>query len=166
MKNKKSQVEDWLPMLLLIALLIVVFFITLIPNIQKEKEKKKITEFQSLDIDSDQYLVDFLRTELEENLNVADTIIVYLKDEEELMERVGKKAEKFFLRTGLETDTSSWSLEIKYRNKIITIDSEKVKSTADKRVYYDIRRKVSSTIIPHLDLSTIEIKLFFVSTNY
>ena len=63
--SRKAQVEDWLPTILLVLTLVFIILILLVPTSIIKGKGKKILELQSLNIDSDQYLLDFLSSPFE-----------------------------------------------------------------------------------------------------
>jgi hypothetical protein len=65
MQNKKSQVEDLLPLLLVMVLMVFFLSCTAYSNKSEENKLKESIEFQSLSRDSTQLLINFLRSPIE-----------------------------------------------------------------------------------------------------
>lgn len=167
MSNKKSQLEDLLPLLLLIVLGIFSVIIFSCTNQVNENKLRAEVEFQSLSKDSTQLLINFLKSPFAlndyENSNIAEAINIYLLTKDKnLLKQINVTADEFFSKGDLETDYSSWSLDIKYPEKNrITIEPEKSRKKM-------IQRKViSEVIIPTSGFDKfIEIRLFFVQTKF
>lgn len=167
MQNKKSQLEDLLPLLLLIVLGIFSILIFISCTAVREDRMKEEVEFQSLSKDSTQLLINFLKSPFAlndyENSNIADAINHYFLTKDKILsEQINTKANEFFSKSDLETDYSSWSLDIKYpKKKMITIEPEKSRKKM-------IQRKViSEVIIPTYGFDKfVEIRLFFVQTKF
>ena len=163
MSNKKSQLEDWFPTILLVGILAILFIF--LSSSAASNEKKKIQlEFQSFDIDSGQFLLDYLRTPFDDanNGNVADGIRSYfITQDEDLLKQIDAKAQEFFSTTDLEASGSSWSLEIQHSSKKnIIIEPKKVKALQNPDVPY-LKKEVSKIFIPGYNGDLIEITLFY-----
>jgi len=178
MLNKKSQVEDWIPTL--ISLLILVSIALFFP-IFKASANERINEqikFQSLSIDADQILVNYLGTPIKlENFpdaDITDAIAYYFATlDENILKQIESKTDEFYSKSKLETDFSSWSLDIKNpeKKKTVTIESEKAKKRkrelSDNRLYDVTRREVSKITLPYpIKDESIEIQLFNVIGAY
>jgi|TARA_Y100000031_G_C8214557_1_gene382694 hypothetical protein len=161
MRNKKGfVVEDWLPTLLMIVVLIGVYFILLLPTSAIQNKNKEIATFQTLDIDSDQHLIDFLRLPIDENSNVADTIQLYFSTKEgDLFVNISDKANEYFPKTKLDTKTTSWSLKFSpSKGDELTLGAKK--DTGPKFVTrYNSRLPIAKTAIPTQNNETVEITL-------
>ena len=167
MSNKKSQVEDWLPLLfIIVALVIVILFISL-SNVNRNKSLKEGIELQILEKDSNQLLLDYLDVPIAfenfGNANVADAINNYFVTEDKgILNNINLATKDFFSKTHLESDYSSWSILItKQRGREIIIESDK----SSKQ--HIIRREVSKVFMPTLgNKDFVEVRLFYVQTKF
>ena len=173
MLNTKSQLEDFLPLLLLIfGLVFLFFFISCTIDIGKIKSKESIG-LHSLSKDSTNLLLNFVRShfplENNENSNIAEAINVYFitEDEDEsedLLESLEEKANDFFSNSDLETDYTSFVLEIKYPGKKAVIfgpgEKNYVLTTYTKTLISEMR------IPAHDPDKFIELRSFLVRTKW
>ena len=93
---------------------------------------------------------------------MADAISNYfLTKDKILLGQINIQAKEFFSMSDLETDSSFWSLEIKYPGeKTLKIESDKSKE-------YMAKRTISTITIPTSNLDKlIEIKLFIFYTKF
>tara|TARA_Y100000310_G_scaffold67689_1_gene63047 strand:- start:3046 stop:3576 length:531 start_codon:yes stop_codon:yes gene_type:complete len=175
MKGKKAQVEDWLPTILLIVVLVFLFFFFSISSANSAEKSKEQIEFQTSSIDSKQLLLIYLKTPFEldaiQNANIADAIAYYFTNlDEELLKQIKTETNEFFSKSQLESDRSSWSLDLTNPKKIkkITIDSEKTKKQiSEGRLDRKSKIKLSETLVPSpIKDEFIQIQLFSVKTVY
>ncbi len=166
MQNKKSQVEDLLPLLLVMVLMVFFLSCTAYSSKTEENKLKASIEFQSLSRDSTQLLINFLRSPIElrngETGDISEAINIYfLTKDEALFGQIENRAKEYFSASDLETDVSFWSLEIKYADKkTIKIESDKAKGYVSKKT-------ISVITIPTNDVNKpMEIKLFIFYTKF
>tara|TARA_Y100000310_G_C20668559_1_gene808992 strand:- start:1752 stop:2255 length:504 start_codon:yes stop_codon:yes gene_type:complete len=164
MRNRKSQLEDLFPLMLLMVFLVFMFIFASCTSQNKGNKLKEYEEFQSLSIDSAQLLNSFLKSNFSlqdyEESDIADAISHYFLDEDKkLREDIKVQTKKIFSTTELESDTSFWSLEIKYPGKTLKIESDNARA--------EISRKLISiiTLPSHNPDKLIEIKLFISGTR-
>jgi|SRR3989338_2790729 len=163
MQNKKSQIEDWLSFLVTLFFIIFVVFFLPQQSIAGTRAAREEINLQVISKDSGQILLNYLSTTLDNNVNVAEAIGAYfLTNDENLLNGIKNAAHKSFSKSYLETDSSSWSLEISYPGKKpLIIEPEKA------RTDYIIRKEVSAEAIPTgLPDKQIMLKLFLVQTKY
>jgi len=168
MRNRKSQLEDLLPLLLLMVILVFMFIFASCTSQIKVSKLKWYEEFQSLSIDSDKLLNSFLKKPFAldkyEDGDIADAISHYFSTEDdslrkEIREKIKIQAKEFFSTTELESDTSFWSLEIIYPENTLGIESDNVRT-------YISRNIISFVTLPsHNPDKLIEIKLFISGTS-
>ncbi|MEK6868656.1 MAG: hypothetical protein AABX74_00375 [Nanoarchaeota archaeon] len=166
MRNKKSQLEDLLPLLLLTVILFFLFIFAFHTEQARAKKTAAEVNFYSLSKDSTQLLINFLKSPFAldnyKNGNMADAISNYfLTKDKILLGQINIQAKEFFSMSDLETDSSFWSLEIKYPGeKTLKIESDKSKE-------YMAKRTISTITIPTSNLDKlIEIKLFIFYTKF
>lgn len=162
MLNKKAVVEDWLPTILIVVVLIFLSIFLLIPS-NKEAQKKEIAEFKLEEINSHQLLINFLNSPIEINgqkLNTAETIVLYLPIRDpETINKIKTKANNVF--SSLDTEKSSWFLEITQNFEDIKIYSQKF--TDDPKIRSSARIETSKATIPTNNQDeNIEVKLFLI----
>ena len=169
MLNKRAIVGDLLQVATILIVLTFFYFFLISPASGSDVKSKERFEFESIDIDSEQILVDYLRSPFPElqNSNIADAILIYFTDQDEtLLEDITLETNEFLSKSDLERSKSSWTLEIDHPIKDdIVIESLQVKSTPQARVFYDLKKEVARTILPVSKQEPIEIKLFFVITR-
>ena len=169
MRNKKSQLEDLLPLLLLMVLLTFLLLFISCANTTKQSKLKEQIELQSLNKDSAQLMINFLRSpvvmENGQEINMADAISIYFLTEDKVsLNLLTDGAKKFFSTSVIETDSHFWSLEIKHPDgKIaVTIISDKDKG----KPYILAKKKISTIKIPTSDPEkNAEINLFIFYIN-
>ncbi|MBL7054764.1 hypothetical protein ISS05_03320 [Candidatus Woesearchaeota archaeon] len=111
MLNKKGIVEDWLPLMLLIVVLVFLFFITMILKIGSEREQIELFDKEQDKIMAQQLLVGYLRSPFSTGKNLADAINeYYLTRNQLLLDEIKRKTGQFFSGSELEEDTLSWDL--------------------------------------------------------
>lgn len=162
MSNKKSQVEDWLPLLgIIVVLLLVLAYISYF-NIKTGNDSREKINSQIIVKDSGQLLINYLNSPFEESeTNIAEgTSIYYFDKNPEILSQLNIATENFFSSSSLETDYSTWSLEINYNDDILIIESQRAKTQ------HILRKEIARTIIPTHHGSLIEIKLFIVTTRF
>ena len=167
MSNKKTAViQHWLPMILMILVLI---FVMLYISLGKFGNENTIQQYVAEKIqirDAHDILLNYLKSPLNLNgfpqANIADGISIYsIKENPELLGKIQSESEAFFSKSSLETDYSSYSLDIQYSGKEMVIESEK------SRTQMVTRKLLSVTAIPTAykdDL--IQLKLFLVTTRF
>ena len=163
MQNKKSQIEDWLSFLVILFLIIFVVFFLPQQSTAGTRAAREEINLQVISSDSGQVLLNYLRTNLDNNVNVAEAIGIYFDtNDENLLKKIKDTAHEPFSKSYLETDSSSWSLEINYPGKKqLVIEPEKA------RTDYIIRKEVSVENIPAgFPGRQIELKLFLVQIKY
>ena len=163
MQNRKSQVEDWLPLLGIIIFLVVIALFYPLHSIAGTKAMNEKINFDVMSKDSAQLLLNYLKIKLGENENVADGIVLYSSTKDSnLLNQIKLKAEDFFSKSDLNTESSSWSLEIKqYNTNPIIVEPEIA------RTDYILRKEFSKVTIPtYSSNKPIEIKLYLVQTKY
>ena len=177
MFNKKSQIEDWIPIILIVIIIIFIVIIIPVTNLTSNERKINRLSFQPLKIDSDQLLVNYLRIPVEienfPNAEMADAINYYFSTlDEDLFDKIKTETSKFISKSSLESDTSSWSIIIENlkTRKTIRIDSEKVLELESegyiKTASIKIRQEVSKTILPSpVKDELIQIQLFKVTIS-
>jgi len=163
--DKKAQLEDLLPLLLLMFLLVFVVMFVLFNNQIKESKLKEELEFESMRMDSSQLLISFLRSPFafsnHEIGNVADAMKNYLLTEDEvLLEQINKQTKEFFSTSKLESDNSFWSLHFQYHMvKPIVIESD------EATLRYFEKKTISAVTLPTNGVEElVEIRLFILYT--
>ncbi len=166
MRNKKSQVEDLLPLLLVMVLMVFFLSCTAYSSKTEEDKLKAAIEFQSLSKDSTQLLINFLRNPIElrngETGDISEAINIYfLTNDEVLLNQIKNRAKEYFSASDLETDVTFWSLEITYPGKkTIKIESGKAKGYVSKKA-------ISAITMPTNDVNkNMEINLFIFYTTF
>ena len=148
MLNKKSQVEDLLAFLFIVIVMVfgVIFFPS--KSIAETRLVHEKINTQTTSQDSKELLINYVRSPLTskdfQNMNMEDAINIYfITNDGNLLKQISEVAKEFFSKSGLDTESSSWSLEIEYLDKKpITIESEK------STMQYNTRREISGIIIP------------------
>lgn len=173
--SKKSQVEDWLPMVLFLVFILFLLLFLLLPTSTNKAKKSEIFEFQSLEIDSQKLLADYLKMPFDLNgieINMANSISSYfLNQDESILQRIKQETHSFFSKTELETASSSWSLEINSENKgAIIIELKKSESSRKQqslgsKVSNFEKKEISKITIPAQNFEIIEIRLFYLKFN-
>lgn len=160
MLNKKAQVEDLLPLLLVIVLLVFMSFLPSCMNASRGIIKAKI-ELHFLSKDSDQLLINFLGTPFYldnvQDSNVADALNIYfLTDDIDLYFQLDEKANEFFSKSDLESDYATWELRIKHpRKHYLFLMPESIPDTIITK------KQISEIAIPTYNHNEfIEIQLF------
>lgn len=163
MLNKRSQLEDLLPLLLLIVILVFLLMFGFITEQTRAKRTAADVNFQSLSKDSTQLLINFLKSPLNDNSNIADAINNYFLTEDEILkEQISKQALEFFSVNYLETDYSTWSLEIKNPEK-----EELIIGTERSKRDIISRKVISKIMIPTYDPNElIGLRLFFIQKKF
>jgi len=163
MLNKKSQVEDWLPLLFIIIVLVFVFLFISIGNFNERRSSEERVSSEIAVKDSGQLLLNYLKSPLildgSPSSNIADKLNQYfLTGDEDLLNQIITSKNEFFLDRDFESYFSSWALEIKHPDKrILIIESERSKIRQIKR------EQISRIILPTPNNDKfIEIKLFKV----
>jgi len=165
--SRKSQGEDLLLFFLAIIIIVSIALYFSFKGISQTSSIKERLDYTILVQDSSQSLVSYLRNPFTYknliNINMADALSFYfITNDEDLLKQVKIITTDFFSKSDLETDYSSWSMEIEYPGKkTLIIESEK------SRTQYILRKEFSTINLPtnYYD-KFIEIKLFFVQTRY
>lgn len=166
MLNKKSQVEDWLSLVFIIAAIVIVVFVLSLINISKKNSSNEYASVLVMEKDANQLLHNYLSSSPgavdSNNRNTADVINTYFTNEDpKYLSELNQITNDFLSNSEIETDYSTWSLEMKFNDKEITLDSERARKS---RV---LRREIARTIIPsYLNSGPIEIRLFEVTTKF
>ncbi|MBI2102137.1 hypothetical protein HYT53_06010 [Candidatus Woesearchaeota archaeon] len=163
MQNKKSQIEDLLSFLAAIVIIVFVVFFFPSRSIAGTKAVQEKINLQMISKDSEQLLISYLRTPLNNDVDVAEAVNTYfVSNDENLLNQIKTLAHEFFSKSYLETDSSSWSLEIRYPGKSsLIIEPEKA------RTNYILRKEISVVTIPTQFFDKqIELKMFLVQTKY
>ncbi|MBL7055555.1 hypothetical protein ISS07_01440 [Candidatus Woesearchaeota archaeon] len=160
--SKKAAVEDWLPTILIIVFLVFFSIFMFYPSQLKAAEKRTISELSLANIESEQFLVDFLSfpSENKGNRDIADLIVLYFSNRDQAtMEEVKKASGGFF--TGLETERSSWSLVINHKSGNINLESPRFVENPVLRSKFGTKKELSKLDIPtHDPNEKVEVKLF------
>ncbi|MBI2557957.1 hypothetical protein HYW20_01435 [Candidatus Woesearchaeota archaeon] len=162
MQNKKSQVEDWLPLLGIIIFMVILLVFYPSHSIAGTKAANNKIDFDVMSKDSDQLLLNYLKIKLDDK-NIADAIVTYqLTKDSALLNQMKSNADNFFSKSDLNTESSTWSLEMKpFDENMIIVEPERA------RTDYILRKELSRTLIPAYYFNKpIEIKLFLVQTKY
>lgn len=159
--SKKSAIDTLLEILIVVIFLI---FLYLFIAIQSNSEKEDIN-YQLLKKDSTQLLINYLGTRLNfnnEELKMSSAILNYFEFQDEaLFQKIAEKTADFFSGSHLQTDYSSWELELSSGGKRKVIESEQTKS------FQQSKKLASRIVIPLNDRkSFVEAKLFFVQTKF
>ena len=176
MLNKKSQVEDWLPLLLLTVIAVfAIFFYISYSNFGRNLAVKEKADSDVTIKESNQILLNYLKSPIIidkiSDANIADAISYYsITGDAGLLNKIKTATDGFFSKSRIETDYSSWSLEIKYRGKELIIESEKSKILSISNVQSETqlvqKKELTQTIIPtHYNDQFIEIRLFILTTK-
>lgn len=165
--SKKSQFEDLLPLLVTIIFLGVFYLLFLFTNLNGTIEARGKLKLNVIGEDSSQLLLNFLTSPFPlGNLpgsSMADAITTYiLTEDENLLKQIDAKANEYFSKSILETDSSSWSMTIKSPEKgDIIVESEKSLNN------YITRHMVSKIMMPSPNPDKpVEVELFFVVTKW
>ena len=98
MLNKKSQVEDWLPLLLTMIFFVFLILFFSFLDINKDKTTQKAVEFEIITKDSNKLLINYLRSPLAfdnvKNSNMADAINYYFITKDKNFNKILNKAKK------------------------------------------------------------------------
>jgi len=169
--SRKGQIEDWLPSITLVVFLVFLFFFLILPNTANPLQGA--SAFSSLKIDSGMALADYLKSNAElegfQNPNMADAIGYYFaSSDENILAQIKAKTKQLFSGSLLESDSASWSIEIKNAksSREIAIDSEKIEAMRKNpgKAYIKSRDEVADSVIPGSSSNaSIEIRLFAVS---
>ena len=158
MRNKKSQAEDLLQFVFVVLVLVVIVLIFSFKDMNRKKLTKEQLDFQTLSQDASELLAKYLRLQFNEvdDTNLADAIGLYFSTKDDnLLKKIYALTNEFFSRSVLETDLSSWSIEINYPGKSpVVIESQKSMSE------YPIRVEISNIEIPAYNSQLIKIRLF------
>ena len=159
MRDKKSQVEDWVPLMFIIVFLVVLFFFVAFTNKSSSATLAEFSGNQIIAKDASQIVLDYLRYS-PENKNAASILSEYFltKDPQKLHD-LKRLTNEFFSKSSLETDYSTWSLEFHYGEETIIIETDR----ANEQV---LRKEISRTYIPSYGKDAIELRLFIVTTRF
>ena len=163
MQNKKSQVEDMLAYLLVVLVLFSGFLYYFVSNLNKEEKLQQQVKKSILNRDSSDLVLNYLRSPLDsiDGVNIADSLNNYFVNyDSSVLEQIKIKANKFFSKSDLETEYSTWSLVVTYNFKELVIESDKPKEG------FIERREISKVDIPtgYTD-KVIEVTLFTKQKN-
>ncbi len=164
MSNKKAQVEDWLPLILTIIVLVIIILFLSFMSLNKNKVAREQIKEQIIVKDAAQLLLNYLKNEVkleDSSTTAADEITKYfLVENENMLNQIKRITNEFFSNSNIETSYSTWSLEIRHKDKEIIIDSERA------RREQILRKEISRTIIPAYNTELIELRLFIVTTRF
>ena len=165
MLSKKSQVEDMLPLMFIITAIVIFVLIFSLINISKKNSSNEYAGVLVMEKDANQLLHNYLSstdTADSGNQNMADAINTYFMNEDQkTLLHLNQITNDFLSNSEIETDYATWSLEIKFNGKEITLDSERAKKSQV------LRREIARTIIPpYSNSGPIEIRLFEVTTKF
>jgi len=164
MNNKKGQVEDWLPMILIIVVFIFIFLFLLFPD-KSQQEKKELAKFESLDIEAEKILINFLRHDYKYknvDISVGGAIQLYVNMQDaNILEDISSIAEDFFSKTKLKTDSITWSLEIQdeINKKVINGMSD---FPINPDIIYERKETLAEVMIPNYVGAPIEVRLLII----
>jgi len=162
MLNKKAVIEDWLPTILIIVILIFLSIFLLIPS-NKEAQKKEIAKFKLEEIDSHQLLINFLNSPIEingQNLNTAEVVVLYfaIKDVD-IINKVKTNANNVF--SSLDTEKSSWFLIFTQNFQDIKLESQRYIDEPTLRSRFGTKKETSEATIPtDIQEENIQVRLF------
>lgn len=166
MLNKKSITHDLLALLSLILVLVFVFLYIILAEFGSATKTQQIIGKKIIVRDAHDILLYYLKSPLTisgfSESNIADGISYYsIKEDADLLNKIKIMTDDYFSKSALETDYSSYSLEISYAGKELIIESEK------SRTQLVARELLSATAIPipHKG-DLIIIKLFLVTTRF
>ena len=166
MSNKKSFVQDWLLVPLVIILLLGLFLYVSLGNFNRQKTGQENAASQVIVKDSNQLLLNYLKSPVDSDkshdADVADLInYYYINKNDGIFNQLRLVTEEFFTKSSIETDYSSYSIEITFPDKEFVIESEK------SRTQQVLRKELARTIMPtSYNNRFIEIKLFIVTTKF
>lgn len=182
MQNKKAQVEDWLPLMLIIVVLFFFVSCTAIGNLSRHKTIDSAVTSRLIVKDSSQQLLNYLKSPVKldnmNDVNVADALnYYYLNKNDKLLSQIKAATDEFFSKSSIETDYASYSIEIAYPNKDIVIEPEKLrkqkliinqmkKENDLSKIKISERKEMDAAIIPIFNTDKIiQIKLFMITTK-
>ncbi|MCH8003538.1 MAG: hypothetical protein IH934_02810 [Nanoarchaeota archaeon] len=161
--SKESQLEDLLPLLLLMVILVFLLMFASCSKQVRENKLKEEVDFQSIRVDSTQLLISFLKSPFaydnHEISTVADAMNYYLLTEDKiLLEQINKQTKEFFSTSKLESGNSFWSLHFQYHLvKPVIIESD------EATLRYFEKRSISTVILPTNEMhELIEIRMFIL----
>jgi|SRR3989344_2736772 len=160
MRNKKSQVEDLLEFMFIMVVVVIVVLLFSLRGVSYAKTTNEQVKIATLAEDSDKLFITYFRIPIDnKNEIIADLLNKYfITSDENTLKQLNSFTDNFFSKTILETDTTSWSLEIKPSGKnSLLIQSEKSKTR------FFLRKEISKMILPSFQSSTVEVKLFITS---
>lgn len=163
MRNKKSQVEDYLPLLAIIVVLLVVMSLISYFNIKEQKDSRARVSSQIIVKDSGQLLANYLSSPFGNSpeTNVAEGIsIYYLEKNPEVLNQLNTITDNFFSGSSFETDYSTWSLELNHNEDELIIESQRAKTSQI------LRKEIATTFVPMHNGDLIEARLFIVTTRF
>ena len=199
-KNKflrKSQAEDLFPLLIAIGIALFLFFYLSVGYYSQNDIIKEVVSSQVIIRDSDQQLINYLKTPVKSDKfpdsDIADLIIsYYFNKNDDTLNQLKLSSDEFLSKSSLETDYSSWSVNIIYSDKELKIESEKsrkflgssLKTTDEQKISdksqgqqvflgrpndkptFVLKKELTKTIIPaYYTGQPIEVKLFIVTTK-
>lgn len=161
MQNKKSQVEDLLEFMFIVIVLVIFVLLFSFKGISYARTTSEQVKITTMAQESDDLLIQYFRAPVDSTseTNMADLLDKYfITNDEALLNRIHSITNDFFSKSLLDTDSTSWSLEINYpEKKPLLIESEKSK------VKFILRKEISKMIIPSFQSSRVEVKLFITS---
>lgn len=154
--SKKSQIEDWLPMVL--AIVFILFLSITLLFSTKKAESGEIFEFQSAIIDSQEILLDYVKIPFDmqgTQISITDAISLYFSNQDDdILKKIKLETQSYFSMR-LSSELQQWSLEIASENNRIIINSKNpVKPDFDKK-------EAAKITIPSPNFNLIELKLFY-----
>ena len=197
MLNKKSQAEDLFPLIIAIGIALFLFFYLSVGYYSQNDIIRNVIASQVIIRDSDQQLLNYLKIPVKfdklSDADIADLIVYYyFNKNNDALNQLKFTSDEFFSKSPLETDYSSWFVEIIYSDKELTIESEKSRifiggsietsseqyisdksqkqldfpATTNNKPVFVLKKELTKTIIPtYYGGQYIEVKLFIVTTK-
>lgn len=161
MRNKISQLEDFLPYLATVVILLFVFMIISFLNFRSDSEAREDVKLKFTEQEATELLLKFLDSSFDETrypkTTVADAIgINFGTGNKEFETQLQAKSREFFSRTRLESYPSTWSLEITENEDYLAINSDYAQHLITKK-------EISKIIVPGYSGGLIEVKLSIIT---
>jgi hypothetical protein len=164
MQNKRSQVEDSFGLIIGVVFLVLLVAGTSFASIHSKKTARESVSSEIVITNSGQHLLNFLRNPVVfkgYNTNVAGAIDMYYNgDDKQIINLIESEAYSYFSESSIETDYSSWSIELSYAGKETIIESER------SRTQMVLRKQLSIIKLPSASNENIDPKLFLITTGF